>query len=111
MKGLLDKAKFYEALKPFAKTHTGIDFNIRFGDHYELIFSWRDTKPNGDLDPIMHVQLMDTKIDGFRKYVVPDLVLDAEKEGVDTDYKLYKRLNQWATEAIAMRDKNQGVRA
>lgn len=100
MKGLLDKTKFYEALKPFANKHTGIYFHFRFGEHYELIFNWQNEKPNGDFNPDMFVQLIDLNVSGSRRYVTQDLRIDSAKEKVDTDYRLYKRLNRWVTDAI-----------
>jgi hypothetical protein len=97
---LLDKAKFYEALTPFKNKHLGILFNLRFGGHYELIFDWSHRKPNGDYNPIMYAQLVDLRISGSKKYVVPDLFIDCRKEKICTDYQLYKRLDKWLTGAI-----------
>jgi len=100
MISLLDKSKFYAAIPPIAKTSAGINFFIRFGGHYELVFNWPVTKPSGEFDPIMIAQLIDLQIEGPKKYVVPDLRIDAIKEGITTDYKLFRRLNRWVTDAI-----------
>jgi hypothetical protein len=105
---LLDKAKFYEALKPFANKHLGILFNLRFGGHYELIFDWSHRKPNGDFNPIMYAQLVDLRISGSKKYVVPDLFLDVTRDDVGTDFRLYKALDKWVTDALLSRPPKEG---
>ena len=45
--------------------------------------------------------LIDTTKQGINKYVVPDLIFDCKKEGVTTDFKLYKFLSKWVENALA----------
>ena len=97
---MLDKKKFYQKLKPFANKHLPINFFFRFGGHYEIVFNWQGEKPNGDFNPMMYAQLIDSNISGSKKYVVPDLIFDCQKEGATTDYKLFKFLDSWATKSV-----------
>ena len=97
---MFSKADFYEALKPFVNKHVPINLFLRFGGHYELIFNWQSRKPNGEFNPKMYVQLVDLNVSGRDRYVTEDLILDAAADGVNTDYKLYKKLSSWATESI-----------
>ncbi|MBQ2389609.1 MAG: hypothetical protein II305_06105 [Clostridia bacterium] len=99
----LDKEYFYEQLKPFSNKYLPIHFdcpiskeNLRF----RIIFSWHSRKPNGDFNPIMSCQLVDTFKQGIKKYVVPDLIFDCKEEGVTTDFKLYKYLSKWIDNAL-----------
>lgn len=99
----LDKKWFYEALKPFSNKYLPIFIDIPLSKddrRYRIIFDWSSRKPNGDFNPIMYCQLIDTTKQGWKKYVVPDLVFDCVKEGVTTDYKLYKYLSAWIDKAF-----------
>ena len=100
----LDKKLFYERLAPFANKHTPIfiDMPINRDElHIRLIFDWTHQKPNGDFNPFMSAQLIDiTKSVGHGKYITPDLYFNSIKEGVTTQYKLYKYLNAWSEKAL-----------
>lgn len=99
----LDKKWFYEFLKGFENKYLPIFINIPLSPEdtrYRIIFSWTSMKPNGDFNPIMSCQLLDTYKQGSHQYVVPDLLFDCIKENVTTDYKLYKRLSAWISEAL-----------
>ncbi len=71
--------------------------NLRF----RIIYNWSSRKPNGDFNPIMSCQLIDTHKQGYHKYVVPDLIFDSLKEGITTDYKLFKYLSRWIDKAMS----------
>ena len=99
----LDKKHFYKALKAFTNKHLPIFIDIPLNEkdlRYRIIYSWSSRKPNGDFNPIMSCQLIDTYKQGSRKYIVPDLVFDCIKEGVTTDYKLFKYLSAWIDKAF-----------
>ncbi len=99
----LDKKWFYESLKRFTNKYVPIFFDIPLSRdclRYRIVFSWSSIKPNGDYNPYMSCQLIDTTKYGSRKYVVPDLLFDCVKEGVTTDYKLYKYLSAWIDDAL-----------
>ena len=99
----LDKKWFYKALEPFANKHLPIFFDIplnKTNPRYRIIYSWSSRKPNGDFNPIMSCQLIDTYKQGSKKYVVPDLLFDCIQEKVTTNYKLYKYLSAWIDEAL-----------
>lgn len=99
----LDKSWFYEQLKPFANKYLPIFFDCSISKdnlRFRIIFSWKSRKPNGEFNPIMSCQLIDTHRQGYNKYVVPDLLFDCQKEGVTTDYKLYKYLSKWIENAL-----------
>ena len=99
----IDKAWFYENLKPFANKYLPIYMDIPISKdnlRYRIIYSWTSRKPNGDFNPIMSCQLIDTTKQGWNKYVVPDLIFDCKKEGVTTDFKLYKFLSKWVENAL-----------
>ena len=102
----LDKAWFYENLKPFTNKYLPIHMDMPINKEnlrYRIIFSWSSLKPNGDFNPIMSCQLIDTSKQGYHKYVVPDLIFDCQKEGITTDYKLFKYLSKWVEKALAER--------
>lgn len=99
----LDKALFYDNLKDFSNKHLPIFFNMpinRSNLRYRIIFSWSSRKPNGDFNPTMSCQLIDTFKQGYNKYVVHDLLFDCVKEKVTTDFKLYKYLAAWVENAL-----------
>lgn len=97
---MINKKDFYEKLKPFAKNkYSQILLNFRFG-HYELIFEWTMCKPNGEFDPIMYVQLINVNLTGAKKYVVPDLFFNCIEEGITSDFKLYKYLDDFVITAL-----------
>lgn len=99
----LDKAWFYENLKQFANKHLPIYMDIPINKEnlrYRIIFSWTSRKPNGDFNPIMSCQLIDTTKQGWNKYVVPDLIFNCKEEQVTTDFKLYKFLAKWVKNAL-----------
>ena len=99
----LNKQWFYEQLKPFKNKHLPIFFDTTLNKtnlRYRIIFSWTSKKPNGDFNPLMSCQLIDTYKQGSKKYVVPDLIFDCVKEKVTTDYKLFKYLSSWIDEAL-----------
>lgn len=99
----LDKQWFYENLKPFSNKHLPIFFDMPLNKsnfRYRIVFSWTSRKPNGDFNPMMSCQLIDTHKQGSKKYVVPDLLFDCQKEKVNTDYKLFKYLSAWVDEAL-----------
>lgn len=108
----LDKAWFYESLKPFKNPYLPIFFDMSISKdnlRYRIIFSWTSQKPNGDFNPIMSCQLIDTTKQGSQKYVVPDLLFDCIKEGVTTDFKLYKFLSKWVENALVTQTEKGGV--
>ena len=99
----LDKKWFYESLKPFTNKYLPIFIDIplsKENPRYRIIFDWSSRTPSGKFNPMMLCQLIDTTKQGFRKYVVPDLLFDCVKEGVTTDYKLYKYLSAWIDDAL-----------
>ncbi len=99
----LDKKYFYQKFEPFSNRHIPIFIDMTLNQEnlrYRLIFSWTSRKPNGDFNPIMSAQLIDTYKQGSKKYIVPDLIFDCIKENVTTTYKLYKYLNSWITKAF-----------
>lgn len=100
----LDKKWFYEQLKQFSNKHLPIYIDIPISKEnlrYRIIYSWTSRKPNGDFNPIMSCQLIDTSKQGWNKYVVPDLIFNCQKENVTTDFKLYKYLSKWIDEALS----------
>lgn len=100
----LEKKWFYENLKPFSNKYIPIQFDIpinRENLRFRIIFSWSSTKPNGDFNPIMYAQLIDTHKQGCKKYVVPDLIVNAIEAGLTTDYKLYKYLSKWVENGLS----------
>ena len=99
----IDKAYFYENLKQFTNKYLPIFIDMPISKdnlRYRIIYSWTSRKPNGDFNPIMYCQLIDTTKQGINKYVVPDLIFDCKKEGVTTDFKLYKFLSKWVENAL-----------
>jgi len=107
----LDKKWFYENLKPFANPHLPIHIDIPISKEnlgYRIIFSWQSKKPNGDFNPIMSCQLIDTTKQGWHKYVVPDLIFNCKEKGTTTDYKLYKYLAKWVEDALATYQTEKG---
>ena len=103
MKPKLDKKWFYENLKGFNNKYLPINIDIPLNKEnlrYRIIFNWSCRKPNGDFNPIMSCQLIDTTKQGYYKYVVPDLIFDCVKENVTTDFKLYKYLDLWINKAF-----------
>lgn len=103
IKAKLDKKWFYENLKGFENPNLPISINMSISKEnlrYRIIFNWTSRKPNGDFNPIMSCQLIDTTKQGYHQYVVPDLIFDCIKEDVITDFKLYKYLDLWINEAI-----------
>lgn len=99
----LEKSWFYEQLKPFTNKFMPIFFDCSLNKNnlrFRIIFSWHSRKPNGDFNPIMYCQLVDTHKQGSKKYVVPDLIFDCTKEGVTTDFKLYKYISNWVDNAL-----------
>ena len=99
----LDKKWFYENLKGFENKHLPIFIDMSICKEtlrYRIIFSWASRKPNGEFNPIMSCQLIDTHKNGPSRYVVPDLIFDCVKENVATDYKLYKFLSDWIDKAL-----------
>ncbi len=104
----LDKAWFYQNLKPFANRHLPIHMDIpisKYNLRYRIIYSWSSRTPNGSFNPTMSCQLIDTTKQGWNKYVVPDLIFDCKKEGITTDYKLYRFLSKRVECALAERSK------
>lgn len=104
MKPKLDKTWFYEHLKGFENKHLPINIDIPISKdelRFRIIFNWHSRKPNGEFNPIMSCQLIDTRKQGWRKYIVPDLIFDCIKEGVSTDYKLFKYLSKWIDKAFS----------
>lgn len=100
----LNKAWFYENLKPFANPHLPIHIDIPISKEelrYRIVFSWTSRKPNGDFNPIMSCQLVDTTKQGWNKYVVPDLIFDCKEELTTTDFRLYKFLAKWVENALS----------
>ena len=97
----LDKQKFYEKLKPHAKSCTNILIFMFLdeGFRYQLIFDWTDTLPDGSFNPTATAQLMDMHKIGFHRYIVNDLQIDMRQ--CPTDYKLYKTLKKWIDEAFS----------
>ena len=109
----LNKQWFYENLKRFTNKHLPIHIDISLSKEdlrYRIIYSWTNIKPNGDFNPIMSCQLIDTSKGGRDRYVVPDLIFDCVKEGVTTDYKLYKYLSKWIDEALKKEIKKNETR-
>ena len=99
----LDKKWFYDALKPFSNKYLPIFIDIPLSKddrRYRIVFDWSSRTPSGKFNPMMYCQLIDTTKQGPRKYVVPDLLFDCMKEGVTTDYKLYKYLASWIDKAL-----------
>ena len=96
---MINKESFYEQLKPFAHKNIPIRLVIRFGEHYELLFSWERRIRLGEYTP-MYAQLIDMRKSGSNKYVAPDLDFDPIKEGITTDYRLYKYLCKWVNNAM-----------
>ena len=95
----LDKQYFYQMLEPFGKSkHIPIFIDMTLNKEnlrYRLIFSWTNIKPNGDFNPIMSAQLIDTHQQGSKKYVVPDLIFDTIIQNTTTQYRLFKYLSNW----------------
>lgn len=101
---MIDKNKWYQAFKPFAKNkHTSIriffDFDSDNGK-YCLVYDWSSKTAWGAFNPKMYAQLYDRCVSGSRKYITPDLVWDCREENTTTDYRLYKFLDAWAAKAI-----------
>ena len=108
----LDKKYFYKALEPFENKHTPIYIDIPLSKddlRYRIIFSWSHRKPNGDFNPLMSCQLIDTHQQGIKKYVARDLIFDCIKEGVTTQYKLYKYLEAWIKNAFLEKQNKKSV--
>lgn len=107
----LDKKWFYENLKRYANKHIPIFMDISLSQtdlRYRIIYSWTNILPDGRFNPMMSCQLIDTTKGGMYKYVVPDLYFDSIKEGVTTDYKLYKYLSTWVDESLKKYEKERG---
>ena len=102
----LDKQLFYEYLANFSNKHLPIyiDMPINRNElHIRLIFSWTSKRPNGEFNPMMYAQLVDTtKTVSAGKYILPDLVFDCFEKGVISQYKLYKYLKAWVESANAL---------
>ena len=96
---MINKELFYEQLKPFAHKSITIRLVIRFGEFYELLFTWERRIRSEEYAP-MYAQLIDMRKSGSNKYVAPDLDFDPIKEGITTDYKLYKYLCKWVDNAM-----------
>ena len=101
----LDKSLFYERLAATGNnkfTPIFIDMPLSRDDvRFRLIFSWTNIKPNGEFNPMMSAQLIDTYKQGGKKYIVPDLLFDCRKENTTTRYRLYKYLSAWIDAALS----------
>ena len=108
---MLDKELFYQHLKKFSNKHMPIFFDMPINSqtlHIRLIFSWQSRKPNGDFNPTMFAQLIDMTLTVTNgKYITPDLCFDCIKEGITTDFKLYKYLNAWIKKALEQKEEKQ----
>ena len=97
---MLDKKDFYNRLSNFGKCEN-ILFSMRLkNSRFELHFDWSSIFPNGSFNPIMSAQLIDTKKQGFRKYVVPDIYWDCVKEKTTTQFQVWKKLNDWVKKSL-----------
>lgn len=99
-KTAIDKKKFYEYLS-LTDRYQAFFFTIPLENpRFELHFDWSSQTPSGKFNPMMSAQLIDTKKQGFRKYVTKDLHWDCVKENTTTQYRVWKKLNDWATNAL-----------
>lgn len=99
----LDKKWFYKFLKENTNKYLPIyiDMSLTPDDlRYRLHFSWENIRPNGEFNPMMVAQLIDTTKQGWEKYIVPDLHFNCLEEDTTTDFKLYKFLNRWIESCI-----------
>ena len=102
MEQYLNKKEFYKHLSMVDKYEQFL-FTIEIDferPRFELHFDWSSKKPNGKFNPIMSAQLIDRYKTGFRKYVTKDLFWDCIKEGTTTQYKVWKKLNDWVKIAL-----------
>lgn len=103
----LDKKEFYKQLS-LTNKHDGFFFTIRLKEEnarFELHYDWRSRTPSGKFDPMMCAQLIDTKKSGFRKYVVPDLHWNCIEENTTSQYRVWKKLNDWIESALVNYDR------
>lgn len=106
MKQYLDKKEFYKYLSMVGKWESFF-FTIRLNvenQRFELHYDWSSKTASGKFNPIMTAQLIDTKKNGFRKYVTPDLHWDCIKEKTTTQFTVWKKLNAWVEKALANYD-------
>lgn len=97
---VLDKNSFYNAFIGFENKHLPININIPINKNTPYIylsFYWNSQTINGKFNPIMTASLIDIRND---TNILNDLVFDCVKEKITTDYKLYKKLNDWILEGL-----------
>ena len=102
MNQYLNKKEFYKYLSMVGKYEQFL-FTIEIDferPRFELHFDWSSKKPNGEFNPIMSAQLIDRYKNGFRKYVAKDLVLNCIKEDTTTQFKVWKKLNDWVENSL-----------
>ena len=95
MDKILDKQTFYNAFTGFENKHLPVSINIPINKntpYIHLSFYWNSQTINGKFNPMMTASLIDIRND---KNISNDLVFDCLKEQITTDYKLYKKLNNW----------------
>lgn len=103
MEYFLKKDDFYKKLKSFSSNkHLSIFFFHDFGkeNQYTICFSYAPKTPSGKDNFTASCQLYDNRKSGPEKYICGDLIFDLLKQGVTTDYKLYKFLRDWVQENI-----------
>lgn len=103
MEYFLKKDGFYKKLKAFAgNKHMSIFFFHDFGNEnqYTMCFDWSPKTPSGKDNFTASCQLYDNRKSGSKKYICDDLIFDMLKQGITTDYKLYKFLRDWVQKNI-----------
>lgn len=103
MEYILKKDSFYKELETFASNkHLNIFFFHNFGpeNQYTICFDWAPKTPSGKSNFTASCQLYDNRKSGPKKYITSDLIFDMKKQGVTTDYKLYKFLRDWVQENV-----------
>lgn len=108
---MIDKKMFYERFQGFENKYVPIDINMPLcnGSAYRIVYYWASRLPDGKFNPIMNCSLIDTERQGLEQYIAPDLVFDCIKENVTTDFRLYRFLDKWVTEAVLAHEKRRKI--
>ena len=94
---ILNKELFYEQLKQFAinKLPIYISMPININSKYKINLSEnRITSEKVNFNTDFNLQVLDTTKSGYNKYLCNDISFNLIKEGITSDYKLYKHINK-----------------
>lgn len=99
---MLDKKKFYEQLKQFTNKYIPIFIDMRVNENskYKIILDEYRTTVDKNMKLDFTLQIIDTTKNGYEKYICKDINFNLVKEGITSDYQLYKHIDKILREKI-----------